>query len=304
MKFFWPIFLSSLVVGTVGMYMAAPFARPYVSGLFGSEKAEPMAAETGTHEQIRTFTETHVPAPQPAATAAQTTAAADDDTPPALVGVYPVGRGDRPGWGVTHQRATYYKPDGSRLGSVAGGVLFDFKESRQTSKGVMIEGLFFQNGATNGPYLVSRKDVHLFTASHEKMSARQLDALRAYYALSGKIGMRKTELLQASAAKNPHFTAYNEAYRVFTAHIAKGKELLAQRDKATELDRARLDDRLREMKVAETKIKADYEALHLKFREWKTQHAVELAKPENDPDVMRWTQEMAALRKIIPGLAL
>ena len=305
MKYFWPLFLSSLIVGTAFVYVAAPYARPYVAGLFAADPAVPAVADSDARPPAQAETDARAasaPAPVPVPTLPPPDP--DDDTPPAMQGVYPVGRGDRPGWGVTHQRATYYKLDGSRMGSVAGGVLFDCKEIRQSSKGVVVEGLFFQNGATNGPYLVSRKDVHLFTASHAKLSERQLEALRTYYALSGKIGLRKTELLQASAAKNPHFRAYNEAYRVFTAHIEKAKVLAAQRDRATELDRSRLDDQLREMKVAETRIKSEYEALHLKFREWKAQHADELAKPENDPDVKRWTQEMAELRKTIPGLAL
>jgi hypothetical protein len=300
MKFFWPIYVTSWVVGTAGIYVAAPYARPYVAGFFAPVSSEPAAeaADSEEQEQVRTGMNTQ------GQTQPEDAPATNDEVLPALQGVYPVFRGDPPGWGITFHRSTYYKPDGVCVGNVSGGVLFDFRATRKTSRGVMIEGLFFQNGVTNGPYLVSRKDVHLFTGSHTKLSIRQRDAVLGYYALSGKIELRKFELLQASAAKNPHFSAYKDAYQVLTAHIEKAKEMMEQRDKATEVDKVRLEDQLREMKMVEARLKTEFEAQHLKFRTWKDQHASEFAKPENDPDVKRWTQEMSVQRDIVPGLAL
>jgi hypothetical protein len=212
--------------------------------------------------------------------------------------------GDRPGWGVTSQRTTYYKLDGTRQGALPGGMLFDVARAHQSSKGAMLECTFLHNGVTNGPFLVSRRDVRLYTASYEKLSARQVEALKSYYALSGKVGVRKNELLQASASKNPHFAAANAAYQAYLVNVSKAKELADKRGTATELDKARLEDQLRELKVAEVKLKADLDAANAKFREWKLQHANEIAKPENDPDIRRWTAEMETLRKKVPGLAM
>ena len=76
-----------------------------------------------------------------------------------------------------------------------------------------------------------------------------------------------------------------------------------KRDRAMELEKTQLEDRLREMKIAETRLRMEYDAQLLKFRTWKQEHANEIAKPENDPDVKKWMQEMAALRPRIPGLA-
>jgi cell division septum initiation protein DivIVA len=87
------------------------------------------------------------------------------------------------------------------------------------------------------------------------------------------------------------------------AHIESAKELAGKRDRATELEKTQLEDRLREMKIAETRLRTEYDAQLLKFRTWKQEHANEIAKPENDPDVKKWMQEMAALRPRIPGLA-
>jgi hypothetical protein len=305
MKSFWPIYLASVVVGTAAVYVAAPLARPALARWRGVEEAAPApepAAQPAPAAPAVAKAEARparaAPPPQPAQ------AHADDDTPPAMLGVYLASHGDRPGWGVTSQRTTYYKLDGARQGTVPGGILFTIVRAHQSSKGAMLECAFLQNSVTNGPFLVSRKDVNLFTASHTVLSKRQLDALLGFYSLSGKVGVRKNELLQASAAKNPHFAAANAAYQAYLAHIAQAKELASKRETATELDKARLEDQLRELKVAEVKLKATLDAANLKFREWKQQHASEVAKPENDPDIKRWTAEMATLRSVVPGLAM
>lgn len=308
MKLFWPIYLLSVAVGTAVVYLAAPLARPYFARERGGEPSEAAPAAAAPAAPAAVAARPAAPAAAPQARPKPPPEAGpeepDDETPPAMLGVYLAATGDQPGWGVTSQRTTYYRLDGTRQGALPGGVLFEVVRAHQSSKGAMLECTFPQGVTTNGPYLVSRKEVRLFTATPTKLSARQLESLKGYYALSGKIGSRKAELLQASAAKNPHFTAANAAYQTFLAHVAQAKELAAKRETATELEKAFLEDKLREMKVAEVRIKATLDEANQKFRTWKEQHAGELAKPENDPDIKRWTAEMAALRRAVPGLAM
>jgi hypothetical protein len=309
MKFFWPIYLFAAVVGTAGVYVAAPLARPYVEPFFGRRNFSPAAHQ---EQQPAAMIEVKNVAPlssvttepEPSAPAAAAASDEGDEVSPAMNGIYPAARNEKPGWGITFQRTSTYGLDGARLGHVPGGVLLEYRNARVSSAGNMVECVLLENGTPSAPRLVSKKDVCLFTGTYAKLSAKQRSALLAYYTLSGKIGQRKTELLQASAARNPYFSEYNQAYKTYMAHIDKAKALTAQRDKATELDKSRLEDRLREMKVAETALRTQYDALHAKFRAWKQEHANEIAKAENDPDVKRWTQEMAALRQRVPGLAL
>jgi hypothetical protein len=315
MKFFWPLYLLSFVVGTAGVYVAAPYARPYVADLFGHDTAEqpsaPLQTSTGEAALLKTAArlQTATPSDGPASAGVPPASARpketeEDDAPPALHGVYLASRGDRPGWGITNQRTPFYKLDGSRVGNVPGGVLFDCSQVHKSSKGLMIECSFIQNGTNSGPFLVSRKEVLLYTASYTNLSSRQCEALQSYYQLNSKIGMRKTELMQASASKNPYFSAANAAYRAFNAHTEKAKELLAKRDLATGPEKSQLEDQLRAMKNAETRLRTELTAANEKFRVWKEQHAQEMAKPENDAEIQKWTQEMSSLRKLVPGLAM
>ena len=306
MKFFWPIYLSSLFIGTIGVYVAAPLARPYVSGILGKNTSRPSPAGKADVPFAPLAKPSLPSAAVPPQPAPPVTAPAEesDETPPVLQGINLASRGDKPTWGVTHQRTSYYKTNGARLGHVPGGTLLAFKETRPSSKGAMVACQLLTAASSNDVYLVSSKDVCLFTGSYTQLTPRQIEALKTYYTLNGKISQRKIELLQDSASKNPFFTAYNTAYTVYMAQIDKAKELTVQRDRATGADKSRFEDQLREMKMAETRLKSECEEEHLKFRTWKEQHASELAKPENDPDVKKWTQEMGELRSRIAGLAL
>ena len=324
MRFFWPIYVLSATVATVGVYVAAPLVRPYVPEFLkrpsktaqgsGDDRSQsgpvlkyvpssvPVAADTseaeGTSDKaVKTEASGRVETPGSADASDSA-----EELPPALNGIYLAQRGDKPGWGITHQRTAYYQLDGSRAGEVQGGVLLDFRGTRTSSKGGMVECVLHENGTPSAPVLLGVNDAFLFTGDRTKLSARQLSNLQAYYALRGKIAGRKNELLQVSAAKNPFFEAYQAAYKTLMAQIDRAKELTAQRDRATELDKMRIEDQLREMKMKETRLRTEYDALHLKFRTWKQQHANELAKPEDDPFVKQWSQQMADLRPRVPGL--
>ncbi len=310
MRYFWPIYLSSALAATAVVYVGAPYARPFVEPFLPAPQQETEAAGTAS-PAVRLKASDAAPVAVPSRqqqTAAAPAAVADpeeDESPPALKNIYLATPRDIPGWGVTHQQATYYQTDGSRVGTVPGGTLFACQQARRTSsKGMMVECRFLRNGETNGAFLVGRKDVHLFTGTHADLSRRQLEALQRYYSLAGQIGLKKNELLQQAAGRNPYFASYQAAYRAYMAQIDKAKAVADRRDSATELDRARIEEHLRELKVEEVRVKAAFDAAHQKFREWKDQHASELAKPENDPDIRRWTAERETLRKAVPGLTL
>lgn len=315
MRFFWPIYFFSAVAGTAAVYFAAPLARPYVPEYLklpapaqpGREAAPPpalvMKAVT-SRAPAAPFTPGAEEAAAPVqAESAERPAAAAEELPPALHGIYLAQRNEKPGWGITHQRTVYYTLDGTRAGQVEGGALIEFRGTRTSSKGGMVECLFHANGASAAPVLVSVNDVYLFTGDFRKLSERQLSDLRAYYALSGKIALRKRELLQVAAEKNPFFEQYQAAYNTLMKHIESAKKVSAERERATELNKMRIEDQLREMKMTEARLRREYDAAHLKFRTWKEQHAAETAKPDEDPFVKQWSQQRAELIPRVPGLA-
>ena len=294
MRNFWPIYLITATVGTVGVYIAAPMARPFVPDVL--KRMIPVA---NSQQSVETANRA-VPAPSPAPTSRVAEA---DELPPALHGIYLARSNEKPVWGITRHLASYYLPNGTRVGQVDGGIFLDFQNMRTSSKGNMVECILQGESIPATSMLVNLADVLLFTGDYRKLSTTQLADLKQYYALSGKIAVRKKELLQESAKKNPFFATYQASYNTLTRHTEQAKELTAQRDKATERDRMRIEDKLREMKVAEVQIRKDYDAIHQKFRAWKDQHASELAKPEDDASIRQWTRQQADLAPRMPGLA-
>ena len=311
MRFFWPIYILSAMVGTTAVYLIAPVARPFIPEFLKMNGPGPQGQGRSAQS-----------APERSAASAQAVPAARTDQPagadvpykpveiatveelpPALNGIYLAQRGEKPGWGITHQRTVYYTLVGSRAGEVDGGVILEFRGTRTSSKGGMIECVLYENGRPSAPLLVSAGEVFLFTGHFDKLSDRQRADLQAYYVLSGKIAQRKRELLQVSAEKNPFFVSYQAAYKTLMTHVGQGKELTVKRERATELERMRIEDQLREMKMKEGQLRAAYDAEHLKFRTWKQQHANELAKPEEDSLVKQWMQQKAEIIPRIPGLA-
>lgn len=302
MKFFWPLYSVSFLAATAGVYFLAPLARPYVAGT-GKPRAE-APAPLAPIMQLPGVTVTQQPQPKLSPAAIAQATADDREVPPAAQGISLASAGSTPAWGITCLRTTYYKPDGSRQGHVPSGTLFTYRSTHSSSRGEMVECQFLVEGVSPAAYLVGKQDVCLFTGSHQNLSARQLAALKSYYDLNGKIALRKSELFQAAASKNPFFNSCNEASKAYSDHLAKAKALAAQRSRATNDERSRIEDQLREMKMTELRLKAECESQQQKLRIWREQHASEVAKPESDPDIQKWGQEMASLRAVVPGLAL
>ncbi len=341
MRFFWPVYLSVAAAATVGVYVAAPMARPYVPdflkpaanfkpnalpsirppaavlkivrsaaaprralrNLSGTESPVPEQPAQEQPAPEQPAQELHVPEKEAAQeTPAAIVAGAEEEMSPALNNIFLAGKNETPGWGVTHQRASVYKLDGSRAGHVAAGTLVRFRDFKKSSKGSMVECVVILEGRRSDPVLVSSKELRLFTGSFEKLSARQMDDLKKYYVLSGKVAERRNELLKIAAVKNPHFAQYEAAHKKLMSHIERANGLAAQRDAATGLARMRLEDQLRVMKNEEGRLRSEYNAVHKQFREWKERNADAVVKPENDPQIMRFRGEMAALRASLPGL--
>lgn len=295
MRNFWSIYLLTAAAGTVAVYHWAPMARPYIP------------------ESLKTLLSTFTPEPavqpetpllSPIPVAPTTTAKEEDDEmPPAMHGIFLARRGQEATWGITRQRASYYKLDGTRVGNVDSGVLFDFQSKRSSSKGDMVVCVLHGDNIPATPFLIGQPDILLFTGDRSKLSASQISDLKAYYSFSGQIAQRRKELLAASAQKNPFFEPYQAKYKTLMAHVEKAKALTAQRDKATDMQRMRISDQLHEMKQSEAKLRREYDEIHQKFKAWKDQHAGDQAKPDDDPFIKQWTGQRNALISRIPGLA-
>ena len=294
------IFSATFVVGSVAIYYVAPKVGPVVAAYLRAEGTDGEEPPESVDSGPRAPSGTPVAAPGKSPADTLPKAPDDDDLSPALVGIYPARSSESPGWGVTTHAISYYKADGSRVGTVEGGVLFDCSKMHTSSKGTMVECSFLQDGMTDGTFFIGRKDAQFFTGSHQKLSKARVRALKEYYALSGKIEARRADILERSAAMNPHFAEARKAYEAFQKNIEEAKRLEQLREKLTDVKRMELEDQLRELKLKEVGLKKTFEETQEKFTAWKKAHA---PKPEDDTDIQKWTQEKKRLAPALPGLA-
>ena len=302
MNFFWVIFSVVFIAGSVGIYVAAPVAGPRVVAYFRSEvpsagdalPAVPAGAGNAQDE-----------APEPVAPAAEVALRTLDDgeVSPALEGVFLARASEQPGWGVTSHKTPCYKADGAYAGTVEGGLLFDCAGSYTSSKGSMVECRFLKDEGAGDAVFIGRKDALFFTESHRKLSKARIRAMADYYTLNGKIEVRRAELLEKGAGQNPYFAAARAAHEAFQKNIQEAKRLEQSRDTLTGTKRMALEDQLRELKLKEVALKKTFEEKQDAFLAWKTAHADELPKPEDDADIQAWTREKKRLAAALPGLA-
>ena len=220
-------------------------------------------------------------------------------------GIHLVLRGDlTPGWGVVRQQSNGYLPDGRRIGFVEAGSLVDYQRAVSSSKGPMVECLICTtNGEPSVRSLIHQKDLHLFSGSHRDLSEKQRSDLRAYYALAGRIVLRRNELLQASAAKNPFFPDYKSAHQALMAHIDKSRVEVSRRDHAAGAEKVEAQERLFEKRMEERRLRMEYDEVQKKFKDWKKENADDLQSPDDDLDVRLWTKLKVMKAPDISGLA-
>lgn len=296
------MFTVTFVAGSAVIYVIAPMVGPRMTAYFRAE-APPSVEEAaspdvaGSGNAQADAQETARPANVPLKTLE------DDDVSPALEGVFLARASEQPGWGITSRKTPYYKADGTYVGTLEGGILFDCAGTYTSSKGEMVECRFLKEGMSSGTFFVGRKDALFFTASHRKLSKARVRALTEYYQLSGRVEARRTELLEKGAERNPHFAAARASHEAYQKHIQDAKRLQQMRDTQTDAKRMEVEDKLREMKLKEVALKKTFEEAQDKFTAWKKEHAGELAKPDDDADIKAWTQRKKELAAALPGLA-
>ena len=228
------------------------------------------------------------------------------ELPPLPASIVLVLRGDRvPTWGVVRCRASRFQMDGRRDGFVEAGSLVDCQRTVSSSGGPVVECLLL---ATNGPSaarcLIEQGNLHLFTGHYRRFSDTFVRDMQEYYRLNGNILLRRLELLQESASKNPYFRDCQAAYRALTAHVEKSRVEVDRRDRALGAERVNEQEQLFRLRMEERKLRMDYEEIEKKFKEWRSEHADVQRSPDADMDLKVWTARKRALVPHLAGLAL
>jgi hypothetical protein len=307
MKLFWIPFIIIFTSGSVALYHYAPMCSATVVPLVPNwmKPQDPTLASTTliTNRVVGTIIPKD-PAHKPPPKKKQVLPEDESFVSPALEGVFYARASEHPGWGITYQKTTYYNSKGAYQGLIAGGTLLNcLKEKLTSSKGELLECQPDSAIKTNSPIFIARKDAHFFTGDYNKLVVKQLEMLKDYYLLNGKISDRRKKLMEDGATLNPHFLASRAAYVALTENIEEASALQKKLATATDSKKMALDEALRALKIKETKLKATFEEEQKKFVEWKKAHANEIPNPDMDSMIKTWDAEKKKMIAALPGLA-
>ena len=310
MKKFWIIYIAVAVISSGIVWFASPLARPVMANLLKKKdkpvavaKAAPVVQSAGKDAPAqKSVSQSSSATPLPSSKKPASAESDSREDPPALLGIFRVAGKGKPEWGVVRSKTNFYDESGKRLGEVPAGLIIKFVETRKSSKGLMIFCKFQYKGKIHGPYLVKRSELSLFTGNYMDLSENQRSNFENYYKTRSLMEVRKAEIMQQMAKKNPHYTQYKAAYDRYMDHIDQAKKLTAERDEATGLKRSNLDDKLRRMKNEQVALEKSYKKIHKKYKEWKTANNADIPDDISDPKIKEYRMEMRRLAKAIPGL--
>jgi hypothetical protein len=326
--YFLPKYLTIAVIGTVAVYVGAPYLRPYLPTDEAPPSDEAPTEPTWTQvappgDFAQDFTDdppngepmqrpNDVTMQRPNDVTTQrpndaTTQRPNDATTPEVIvenvrGYTPsterirASGSDVTYWGVTIVDTPFYDRDGKlRDTKILGGTLIEQTGATRSSKGEMAICRIWRNGNWAGSYLISTADLIRFDGGREEVDADDVDLLCKYYNYSAAVERRKEELTQKAAAANPYFTELKRKATAYNEHKKRAEELTAKRDQAKGTERSSIIAELTKLKNAESREAAEVQSLTRKYEDWKKAHP-STVNPATDPKCKELLDKMAELK--------
>ena len=199
-------------------------------------------------------------------------------------------------WGVTIVDTPFYDRDGKlRDTKILGGTLIEQTGAKSSSKGEMAICRIWRDGNWAGSYLISTADLIRFDGGREEVDADDVDLLCKYYTYSAAVERRKEELTRKAASANPHFAELKRKATAYNEHKKRAEELTAKRDAAKGAERNRIIAELTQLKNAEARESAEVQSLTTKYEAWKKAHP-SMVNPATDPICKGYLDKMAELK--------
>ncbi len=327
--YFLPKYLTVAVIGTVAVYVGAPYLRPYLpSGATPSSDEAPteptwtqvavnpddfaqdFTDDPPNDEATPPLNDATMQRPNDAMTQRPndaTTQRPNDATSPEVIvenvrGYTPsterirASGSDVTYWGVTIVDTPFYDRDGKlRDTKILGGTLIEQTGAKSSSKGEMAICRIWRNGNWAGSYLISTADMIRFDGGREEVDADDVDLLCKYYTYNAAAERRKEELTQKAATANPHFAELKRKATAYNEHKKRADELTAKRDQAKGTERNRIIAELTQLKNAEAREAAEVQSLTRKYEDWKKAHP-STVNPTADPICKGYLDKMAELK--------
>ena len=204
--------------------------------------------------------------------------------------------GPTSGWGFTKSPTPYYSMDGKNLGTLPGGVLFDYSSVKTSSKNMLFEAKVKKGDAWEGPYLLDCTSLAIFEGKPDTINPALVADLTAYYSIQAKIAERKAEIEKTVHERSPQFASAKRAQERYSESIRQAAELNEKAEKQTGAARSKSLDQLRVMKYEQTRLKAEMDKETAAYKTWKEATPITPEAFRGDPTLDALTKQLDPLK--------
>lgn len=209
--------------------------------------------------------------------------------------------GPKNGWGFVKNESPYYSPEGKNKGELKAGTLFKYQDVKSSSKNDMLLSMLRDKSGWHGPYLLPCNEVAAYEGDPESVDIKIVADLRNYFLLKGEYDQYREELLVREYKKNPHYAAYRQATDEYEASIEKARVMKEEAEKLTGIRKTKAHEELRKLKYSQTELRVNLQQIGAKYKAWKKEHPVDIARVEDDR-LNAIQNKIAAIKNRIPNL--
>ena len=226
--------------------------------------------------------------------------ATTSEQPPTAPGdhvVSPIRSADRTKeWGlIIAPAARTYSLTGKLIGHTPPGSILRVIDHKETAKGFFVICTIGVNGTAQAQSIIRREDASLYLGNISRVSPDQRERCIQRAKLLAAITAREDRLKSDNRSRNPHASTYAQAVKDVRAFQKKAKKLNADYTSASGAKRMELADSLRLLKHDQIRITNDYKAAKRQNDSWKAANATADASTNNDSELRRLQQAVAAI---------
>ncbi|MGI6494654.1 MAG: hypothetical protein ACOX5G_00915 [Kiritimatiellia bacterium] len=261
------------------------------------------------------------PAPAPEQTAPAQEAAPAPDAPVASTDRIPASGAAVSAWGIAVRDAEVLL-QGGRRNTISAGTLFEEISTAGEGDDASAVGAVWDDGQWISPVSVRLTDLFRVPGTRGDVAADDVDFLRRFYTLKGRLAALEAESRAEAASRNgkkptltaaeraaidanPYAEEYRALYRTQQEFEAKVEALVAERDNSTGAKRMKAADQLRSMQHEQQVLERKIKEIDKKYKAWKKAHpvvdsansqdAVEAPDPAVDPRIEILRREVESM---------
>lgn len=217
---------------------------------------------------------------------------------------------DGPNWAVVAVNTDIYNKEKNKIGSILGGIVVETRDHIFMKNTALIQCYQINDGIINPDveFFIKESDLVMFRGPYNNKVHPDKTTIIDFCTARGKYQSLLTELRKEEIKKNPHYTEYHDAVKVYKNLKKESDELEEKRKTTSGAAKANLEDKIHKLKLEEVTARKTLNDAQRKYDSWRTKNlgSGEDIKITPTPELNQFKAEMDALypraNEICPGI--